>query len=445
MVTSRTKQLVNHLVHRKVTIAPLVTFRILFGLLMLVSIIRFWANGWIYELYIAPKWFFPFVEGVRPLNGNGMYVVFLMLAISAVAITLGLAYRIASIVFFVLFTYVELLDKTNYLNHYYFVTLMAFLLCWLPAHRDLSIDRKLGWVTGCDQVPIAYVNILRFQIGVVYFFAGIAKVNAHWLLDAQPLRMWLAANSYKPFIGWVFRYKLTAYLCSWFGMLYDLAVPCLLCFPRWRSLAYVLVVTFHLMTWWLFPIGMFPFIMIAMTTLFFDVEWHRRLLEGIKRMLRWNASPVNEPCRLGWKQWVFAACVASQLVIPLRHLLYTGDLFWTEQGYRFSWRVMLTEKAGQATFYVSDKYTQQRSMVANYELLTPQQEKMMATQPDMMVQYAHLLEEMFLAKGMANPVITADVFVTLNGAPHKRLVDPTIDLTEVENDWGTKSWLLPND
>jgi len=35
--------------------APLAVFRIFFGLLMLISIVRFWAYGWIDSVYVQPK------------------------------------------------------------------------------------------------------------------------------------------------------------------------------------------------------------------------------------------------------------------------------------------------------------------------------------------------------------------------------------------------------
>ena len=39
-----------------------------------------------------------------------------------------------------------------------------------------------------------------------------------------------------------------------------------------------------------------------------------------------------------------AVYVAVQLLVPLRHLLYPGDVAWTEEGHRFSWRMRLREK-----------------------------------------------------------------------------------------------------
>jgi hypothetical protein len=81
--------------------------------------------------------------------------------------------------------------------------------------------------------------------------------------------------------------------------------------------------------------------------------------------------------------------VSFQLLFPWRYMLYPGNLFWTEEGYRFSWRVMLMEKAGTATFYVKDRKSGREGIVINSEFLNRHQEKQMAFQPDMMLQFAH--------------------------------------------------------
>lgn len=434
------------LISKKVTIAPLVTFRVLFGLLMLASIIRFWANGWIHELYVAPRLYFPFIEGIQPLSGAGMYLVFAAMGFFAVCIALGLCYRISASSFFVLFTYVELIDKSNYLNHYYFVSLISFLLVLLPANGDFSLDVKLGLRKKLDVVPIGLINILKFQVGVLYLFAGIAKINPDWLLKAQPMKMWLSANAYKPVVGWLFRYKITAFVFSWMGMIYDTTIAFFLSKARTRSVAYAGVVLFHLMTWWLFPIGMFPFIMIAITTIFFSHATHDRWLSTLKRLFRWRIRSGNEQYLLNQPlKLIFAAFVVLQVILPMRYLAYPGDLFWTEQGYRFSWRVMLMEKAGQATFFVSDQGKDGESVVANYEYLTPQQEKMMATQPDVIAQFAKKLETIYRHKGMTDPVVRAEIYVTLNGRPSRLFIDPHTDLTKLKNDWSHKEWVLAND
>ena len=126
---------------KRVHAAPLAVFRIGFGLLMLFSIIRFWAKGWISELYIKPNFHFSYYnfEWVKPL-GNYTYLLFIVCGLSALLVALGLKYRIAIITFFLSFTYIELMDKTTYLNHYYFVSILSFLLIFLPANAYFSLD-----------------------------------------------------------------------------------------------------------------------------------------------------------------------------------------------------------------------------------------------------------------------------------------------------------------
>ena len=109
--------------------APLATFRLAFGLLVLASVVRFWAKGWIEELYLRPKFFFPYYgfEWVRPL-GVYTYALFAVCGLCALLLALGWWYRTAAVGLFLSFTYIELMDKSTYLNHYYFVSLAALLL-----------------------------------------------------------------------------------------------------------------------------------------------------------------------------------------------------------------------------------------------------------------------------------------------------------------------------
>ena len=119
--------------YAETSIAPLVVFRIIFGLMMFFGILRFWLNGWIHDFFIKPDHFFHYYgfEWVKPMGEFGMYTVFALLLISSLSIALGLFYRISSFLFFLFFTYVELIDVTNYLNHYYFISLVSFLMCFL--------------------------------------------------------------------------------------------------------------------------------------------------------------------------------------------------------------------------------------------------------------------------------------------------------------------------
>jgi len=384
--------------------APLIIFRIIFGALMLGALIRFWSKGWISDLYIDPKFYFSYkyFEWIKPLGDPGMYILFGICAISALGIALGAFYRLSSSAFFLSFTYIELLDKTNYLNHYYFVSVVAFLLIFLPANRRFSVDAWRKPQLSLSKTPFYNIGILKLQLCLVYFFAGLAKLNSDWLIHAQPLKIWLKMHGHLPYIGWLFDTTWLPYFFSWFGAVYDLSIPFLLLANRTRPFAYMAVIAFHVLTALLFPIGMFPFIMIGATLIFFPPVFHENLL---KKLGEKKEFPETLLVRNSSKliPFLFAVFIGFQILIPFRSLLYPGELFWHEQGYRFSWRVMLMEKSGAAFFYVDGDNYKRPIEIQNRDFLTPNQEKMMATQPDMILQYARYLQQVYEEQGIKNP------------------------------------------
>ncbi|WP_114780666.1 HTTM domain-containing protein [Botryobacter ruber] len=433
-----------------VSAAPLAVFRIIFGGMMLVSMLRFMLKGWVTELYVQPKVYFPYYgfEWVKPLGEQGMYALFGLMALSALGLMLGLFYRWSAVLFFLSFTYVELIDKTNYLNHYYFVSIVAFLLLLVPAHRHFSLDvlRKPAlWVS---RVPRWTVLIFQLQLGLVYFYAGVAKLNPDWLLEAMPLRYWLPAKTHLPLIGPLFDEVLVAYFFCWFGALYDLTIPFFLAWRRSRLPAYATVIVFHVFTALLFQIGMFPYIMMVSTLVFFSESFHLRVLQTFRGWFNVRLSfsqKVAEvtPLMQRLLPGLLAVHFVLQLLVPWRFLLYPDKLFWTEQGYRFSWRVMLMEKTGTAFFYVRDPRTGRESEIVNRDYLTPNQEKMMASQPDMLLQFAHLLRDDYKSKGIRNPQVRAEVYVSLNGRGSRPYIDPTVNLAAEQESFLPKTWILP--
>lgn len=427
--------------------APLAVFRIGFGLMLLGSIIRFWAKGWIADLYIKPAYYFPFYgfEFVKPL-GNYTYVLFAACATCALLVALGLFYRVASIGLFLSFTYIELMDKSTYLNHYYFISLVCLLMIFLPAHVYFSVDASRNRSLAAQYIPIWCIDAIKLMIAILYFYAGLAKLNSDWLLHAQPLKIWLPARNDMPIIGPLFNTDWVPYAFSWFGCLYDLSIPFLLWRPATRWLAYVAVIVFHVLTALLFPIGMFPHIMIVAALIFFSPDFHNRIIRQISSWLRIRFDLIGGNTRRykapSFIVPVFAVFFVFQLLFPFRYLLYPGELFWTEQGYRFSWRVMLMEKAGYVQFTVKDKKGHQ-IVVNNNDFLTTLQEKMMATQPDMLLQYAHILRDYYAGHGFESPEVYADSYVTLNGRMGKPLVSANTDLARERDSFKNKSWILP--
>lgn len=434
-------------------IAPLAVFRIGFGSIMLLSTIRFVLKGWVYAFYIKPKFHFTFYgfESVQPLGETGMYCLFGLLIISSLLIALGLFYRVAILTFFLCFTYVELIDKTTYLNHYYFISIIAFLLILVPANRYFSVDGFRKPLLTVTQVPAWTISIFKLQLLLVYFFAGLSKLNYDWLIAALPLRIWLPANSHLPIIGPWLTQLWVAYAFSWFGALFDLGVGFFLLWDKTRKPAYAFVVLFHLATGFLFKIGVFPYIMIAVTPIFFSVDTHLRIITFLRKLRLAPKPQLRATQRIyhlsnGQQHLVWAVLglhFTIQLLLPFRFLLYPGKLYWTEEGYRFSWRVMLMEKGGTAFFYVKDPATGRQSEVVNAQYLTPLQETMMATQPDMILQYAHFLAKEYEQKGIKNPIVTAESYVTLNGSGSRLYIDSTINLATEQETFGHKAWILP--
>lgn len=436
--------------HKEVSVAPLITFRIVFGLLMFFSIARFWWRGWITAVYVEPRFHFTYMgfEWVKPLGKTGMYLLFGIILLAALLITLGLFYRIAAIVFFTGFTYVELIDVTTYLNHYYFISLVAFLLIWLPANRYYAMDVWLKIVTPKKLVPAWTINIVRFQMAVVYVFAGLAKLNADWLVHAQPMRMWLPGKTHLPIVGhWMYQ-TWVAYLFAWFGAAYDLFIVFFLLNRKTRPVAYGFVIIFHVATAIFFPgIGMFPYVMIVCSLIFFSGSFHETLLSRLPFYKKADAvAATDNTYTFNNRQlinWAVGIYIFIQLLIPIRFLLYPGHLFWHEEGYRFSWRVMLMEKSGAAYFTVKDKATHQRYEVTNAAYLTALQEKMMSTQPDMIVKYAHYLAKEYKKKGMQDPEVYGEVYVSLNGERSKLFIDTTVNLAQQQVGWQHYNWVLP--
>ena len=442
---------------RPVDILPLVVVRIAFGALMLWSTVRFVARGWVHEFYIAPQFHFTYLGfgWVKPLPSTGMYVLFGLLAGCAVAVLLGWRYRASMTLFFLLFTYVELLDKSYYLNHYFFISLLSFLLIWLPANGAWSLDARRRPASARATVPAWTVRALQVQIGLVYVFAGLAKMTPDWLVHALPLRIWLPAHSDFPLLGPLFDQVWTAYAFSWAGALYDLMIPFLLLWRPTRRPAFAAVVAFHVTTRLLFPIGMFPWIMITATLVFFTREDFAQALRwlGMHRPPTWLRVPAPQPAQGAvqraerrWMTWAAAVVLplffVYQLVMPLRHWAYPGDVHWTEEGYRFAWKVMLVEKTGHVRFLVTETATGRTWTVTARTELTPQQERQMAFQPDMILQYARHLAAQYAAAGHSVEV-RAEAYASLNGRAGRLLIDPTVDLAAAHNTLAHKRWILP--
>jgi len=414
---------------------------------MLFSCIRFVARGWVQQFYVEPGFHFgwPGFEWLTPWPAWGLHLHMALLCLSALCVMLGLFYRLSALVFFLSFTCLELFDQTHYLNHYYLVSLIALLCCMLPLHRVASLDALRGREGGFGaSVPYATVFLLRAQLAITYFYAGVAKLGDDWLQRAQPLTTWLQVHADVPVLGPLLTAPGTAHVMAWAGAVFDLSIGALLWWPRSRRFAYLAVIGFHVSTGLLFPIGVFPLVMIALTAVFFEPDWPRRLL---RRFAASASAAVQAPQprrNLGaLPTALLAGYLALQVLMPLRHLLYPGEVNWTEEGFRFAWRVMLIEKTGHVQLRVRDPKSGQSWHVSPSEHLTRMQRQMMSTQPDMIASYARAIARQYRAQGYREVEVYADAWASLNGRPAQRLIDPEANLAQPDRPFAHRSYVLP--
>ena len=448
----------------------LVIFRIAFGLLMTEEAVRYLVFGFATGLYVEPRFHFQYYgfTWVEPWSGIGMYVHFAVLVVLGLMITFGLYYRVAATLFFFGFTYVFLLDQARYLNHFYLVVLLAFWMIFLPAHRTLSLDARRRPDFRREVAPAWTLWLFRAQLGVVYVYAAVAKMNMDWL-SAEPLRMWLSEKdrTQKPIIGPLLAREETAWVMSYGGLLLDLLCVPFLLWRRTRIFAFLAVLSFHAINYLVFSIGIFPWLMLASTLVFFEPDLARRVLRKIGLFRQEGPRELTPPSRIA-RRTIFtllALYAVMQLTVPLRHFLYPGDVNWTEEGHRFSWRMKLRSKSGWAVFEVRDPATGRVWAIdpekeskhwgpgipaaflerpdATY--LTDRQQRKMTGLPDMIIQFAHHLRDEFEAAGYDGVEVRVRARTSLNGRRHQPLVDPSVDLAREPRNLAPADWILPLD
>ncbi|OYP38280.1 HTTM domain-containing protein [Rhodopirellula sp. MGV] len=361
--------------------ASLAAFRICFGFVMAWHIGKFLiSTGGIRPLdhyYVNPPWHFTYLgfEWVRPWAEPWLSIHFGVAVIAALLVAAGLFYRAAATVLFLGYGYIFLLDATNYNNHYYLMCLLAFLLICMPATARFSVDNlirsrmaaKRGPASEATtgMIPFWPVFLLRFQLFVVYFFGGVAKLNADWL-TGEPLyaigdQLRLTADG---LVGLPNSIQ-TIHFClllAWGGLFFDLAIGFLLLWKRTRWLAITLTFVFHLHNHFMFPIGVFPMMAFTATLIFFAPDWPLRLTKRLGAIVSRAKKPLESAAPTAhafpMPRYAFTLIclfLTWQSVWPLRHHFISGDANWTEEAQDFSWRMMLRSKAaGYLTYRVSD-------------------------------------------------------------------------------------------
>lgn len=458
-----------------VDIASLVCFRILFGAMMVYHVASTLKSGWIDYLYVRPVMHFtyPGFGWVQPWPGQGMYWHFYVMAAAAAGITFGACYRLCAFVFAIGMAHVFLIEKAFYLNHYYLIVLLSGLLVVLPAHRALSIDSWLRPSLRSQSVPAWTLWLLRLQLAIPYFYGGLAKLDSDWL-QGYPLGMWLKRRADLPWIGPWLEHSSAGIIFAYGGMLLDLLIVPLLLWKRTRWSAYILAIVFHGLNSVLFEIGIFPWLMMAATLIFFPPDWPRRVLQAVKKIgqrVSLSASPsdlieseVISTNRLSITQplpadphpfsgssrtlqnvivTALAVYVAWQLLFPFRGLFYPQAAIWTEEGHHFAWHMMLREKDVGIRFYIRNPRTGRGGVVDVSSFLTERQMSRMGKDSDMILTFVHFLRDHYRAHGLGTLQIRVLALVSLNGRKPQLMLDPDYDYAQVPRIWGPQPWILP--
>ncbi|TXF88164.1 hypothetical protein FUA23_16110 [Neolewinella aurantiaca] len=457
--------------------SSLVFLRIALGLLGGGDIL---GNGIYYHWYLDEFSGFTFsyygFEWVGPLPEPFLSLFFVGGFLLGIAVALGWRFRVTAPLFALAFTYLFLLEKAHYLNHAYLFTWLAWLLALTPAWREFSLDVRRNPQDWSPQVPAWSVWIFPALMGIVYFFGGIAKMNYDWLIAAMPMKMWLQARSEMPVLGPLWAQEFTAYFMSWAGMLLDFSVPFLLLHKRLRWVALALLFGFHATNHLLFNIGIFPYLSMVLTSMFFAPDWPKRFVRwiagsrdnsgGRSGLLAGARSQVQRWVE-GWQSvvsrssggtnayWQYQArmmkpilagivlIIGVHILLPLRHWGFNSDVAWSEEGHRYSWRMMLRSKQGSGNYRLVDNATGEDEVINLRDSLSSRQYRKMVTHPDMILQYAHYLHELRLREGK-DVAVYGRFRVRLNGRKLQPFIDPETDLASVQWQWfGSKQWVLP--
>ncbi|MGE0267211.1 MAG: HTTM domain-containing protein [Candidatus Omnitrophota bacterium] len=429
------------------------TFRFLFGFLLIIQSFCIFNEPFIQSNFIQNRYHFPhpLFEWLHlsRLSGTGIHCLFLLMGISAVGICTGLWYRMSTLIYLATFTYVFLFEKALYNDHYYLIILVCGLFCFMDADRWPALPTFRKTKETRRFIPYWFIWVLKFQFLVVYFYGGLSKLNTDWLCYAEPVYRIIAT---KTLFGFSLNHYIPAYLISYAGILVDLGMPFLLLSRYTRRLGFSLAVFFNITNVWLFEgdIGIFPYLMIASLVLFIKPSAPRILSEKYLREKSSGHRPIEMPPDRSYRNRrvvtsILIVYVIFQLIFPLRHWLYNGDVRWNFEGARYSWFLKLNAKDVRLHVYVLDPVTNNKIIIDHTSNLTVNQ-LWMDNIPDMFFQWVQLLKIELDKIEIKNPRIYIQSAASLNRRPFQPYLDPNLDFSEAEfSIYRHSPWIVPLD
>lgn len=435
--------MLNNFLFKHIDNSQLVVFRVFFGLLCFLESFGAVLTGWVRRVFIEPKFTFSFIDfwWLQPLDGNGMYFYYSIMALCGLCIMLGYKYRINMIVFTVLWAGSYLMQKSSYNNHYYLLVLVSAIMVFMPAHHDVSIDARLNPKIRTSAMPNWCRLVFIAQLFIVYTYASVAKLYPDWM-NGTVIKVLMRSKQNYPIVGELLQQDWLQNMLTWGGIFFDgLIIPFLLFKPT-RKWAFIISIGFHLFNSVIFQIGIFPYLALAFYVFFFEAETIRNIF--LKKRAFYQGNEINFPKFKNVWVVLFVIFLLVQVALPLRHHFFQDNVLWTEEGHRLSWRMMLRAKYGKIIYNIKDKKTGERFKINLNDYLTKKQQKSASTKPDVIWQFSKYLKADFKSKERDIEVYV-DCWVSVNGKSLKRLINPDVDIASLP--WEPlkhSSWILPS-
>ena len=322
--------------------------------------------------------------------------------------------------------------------------------------NSYSLDALRGSVSHAEKLPALWLWLIRFHIGVVYIYGGIAKFDPDWLGGLATKELMLIANR-GTILEPLMEYTWAPYLYAWVGMLFDLLVPFLMLCKPFRKWVFFAAILFHINNYFVFPIGIFPALSLVLTLMYFDADFPKRMIpkkirnmtnfyyhERLSKIENNYSERDNKNSRTVISKFLllfFGLYSIIHIVLPFRHLFYPGVTNWHEEGHYFAWRMMLRQKITRIQFNVTHPKTGEKRYADPGDYLNSSQLKVFAGNPGMILLFAHHLDQLVKSNAGFDPIISANIYVSLNGRPYRELVDPNLDLSKISAYEPSFNWI----
>jgi len=436
--------MINKWFYTQIDNSALIIFRVFFGFLIAAEAIGAIFTGWVTKTLVEPKFTFNFIglDFLQPLPGNGMYFYFAIMGIFGLLVMVGYKYRWSMIAYTIMWAGVYFMQKASYNNHYYLLLILCIMMSTLPAGNYFSMDVKQNPALKKIAMPRWVVLIIIAQLWIVYTYASVAKLYPDWL-DFTVAKNLMAGRAHYPIVGDILQNRWAHVSVAYFGILFDLLIIPLLLWKRTRLASFCFSIFFHLFNSIVFQIGIFPYLSLAFTVFFFSKERIHHIFMKKKEFYTGNEILIPSFKKIFLP--ILVIWFVIQIVLPLRHWVIPGDVLWTEEGHRLSWRMMLRGKSGITNFYVVDKNkpeTEKRNFIDKQDYVSKKQLRLLSTKPDAMWQFAQYLKKEYAAKGKDIAVYVKSK-VSVNGKKRKLFIDPDVDLANVSwNYFTTNPWII---